>query len=563
LTPQEKGSEGRVLNLKTLDKQFLRRVVGLLLFATFARWTLTPAYAQEANHQHQAGPVPREILERPVPLRQGIGAVHEAVTTSSPEAQQFYDQGLAYLHAYVWIEAIRSFHQALRLDANLGMAYLGLADAYIGMHDLATARSAFQAGKALAAKMSDRERMWLNIRERELDYAEDELGPEKYPAYRRALSDALKANPSDPWLWIQRGLADEGSPYTHGQAGGADTLAFYKTASAYAPENAAAHHYFAHSLENAGRAKEALAETATYVRMAPAIPHAHHMHGHALLRVGRTEEAIQEFVKTRELEDEYYRAEKIPAQYDWHHAHNLTLLAMSYQSIGQMKAAEGAFREAFALPAYTEFLEYNRKSWPEFLLSRGRATEAFEAAKEMTKSSFPMARLAGHTLAGQALLALNRANEARDEEELAERETQQIPTAAVAALPYPGVLWANLLLLDQKTEEGEALMKNLEKNIRAMPGPDAWSAALLQLASIAQVARQTGHWELAEYTAQQMIQHAPNCAAGYFALGLVLEHAGDKAKGRQQFATAEKFWSRADRDLPELGQIREQSSRLR
>jgi len=553
------------LKLKTSKRKFMRRGVVLLFVAALAFCTLgAPSPAQESNHQqHQAGPVPREILDRPVSLRQGVGTVHEAVTTASPQAQAFYDQGLAYLHAYVWIEAIRSFHQALRLDPNLAMAYLGLTDAYIGLHDASTARSAFQAAQALAPKMSEHERAWLTIRARELDYVEDELGPEKYPAYRRALSDALKANPSDPWLWIQRGLADEGSPYTHGQAGGADTLAFYKTALAYAPDNSAAHHYFAHSLENAGRAKEALSESAIYARMAPAIPHAHHMHGHALLRVGRTEEAIQEFAKTKELEDEYYRAENIPAQYDWHHAHNLTLLAMSYQSLGQMKAAEATFREAFVLPAYTEFLEYNRKSWPEFLLSRGRSEEALGAAREMQKSPFPMARLAAHSLAGQALLALNRVNEARDEEGLAERETQQIPTAAVAALPYPGVLWANLLLLDQKTEEGEALMKDLEKNIRAMPGPDAWSAALLQLASIAQVARQTAHWDLAEYTAQQMIQHAPNCAAGYFALGLVLQHAGEKAKGRQQFATAEKFWSRADRDLPELGQIREDSSRLR
>jgi len=236
---------------------------------------------------------------------------------------------------------------------------------------------------------------------------------------------------------------------------------------------------------------------------------------------------------------------------------------MSYQSLGQMKAAETVFREAFVLPAYTEFLEYNRKSWPEFLLSRGRSEEALEAAREMQKSPFPMARLAAHSLAGQALLALNRVNEARDEENLAERETQLIPTAAVAALPYPGLLWANLLLLDQKTEEGQALMKNIEKSLRAMPGPDAWSAALLQLGSIAQIARQMGHWQLAEYTAQQMIQHAPNCAAGYFAMGLVLQHAGDKGKGREQFATAEKFWSKADRDLPELGQIREPSSQLR
>src|SRR5256886_7837787 len=36
----------------------------------------------------------------------------------------------------------------------------------------------------------------------------------------------------------------------------------------------------------------------------------------------------------------YYRAEHIPAEYDWHRPHNLSLLAMCYQLLGQMKAAE-------------------------------------------------------------------------------------------------------------------------------------------------------------------------------------------------------------------------------
>ena len=50
----------------------------------------------------------------------GIGNSHEAVTTTSKEAQAFYDQGLNYLESYVWIEASRSFHQALRLDPEPG-----------------------------------------------------------------------------------------------------------------------------------------------------------------------------------------------------------------------------------------------------------------------------------------------------------------------------------------------------------------------------------------------------------------------------------------------------------
>ena len=515
--------------------------------------------APQVGHEgHLAsGPVPREILERPVALRTGIGTLHEKVTTSSQEAQAYYDQGLAYLHSYVWIEAIRCFHQALRLDDHLAMAFLGLTDAYIGLQDIPTARAAFQRAQELAPRAGKPEQAWIRIRGAELDYLESNGDQDKYVAYRRSLSDALKAYPSDPWLWIQRGLADEGSPITHGQAGGVDTIAFYRTALVLAPDNFAAHHYYAHTLENLGRTKEALEETAIYLRMAPAIPHAHHMHGHELMRLGRTEEAIAEFLKTKSLEEEYYRTENIPSRYDWHHAHNLQLLAMSYQSLGQMKAAEATFREAFAVPAYTDFLEFNRKAWPEFLLARGRHEEALTASQELTKSPWPVARLAGHTLAGEALLAMDRPIEAQEELNLAEQETEHVPVNLVATSPFPSILRAEFLLHDKKIEEAEPLFGDIVKMILARPGPDAWSAARFELEAIAKTARQSGDWNLSESMARDMIEHDPTYAGGYFALGLVAEHAGHSAKAHEQFAAAEKFWSKADKDLPELRRIQE------
>lgn len=515
--------------------------------------------AQQTGHEgHQGGsPAPREILERPVALRTGIGTLHEKVTTSSQEAQAFYDQGLAYLHSYVWIEAIRSFHQALRLDPNMAMAFLGLTDAYIGLHDPATARAAFQRAQELAPKASKREQMWITIRDRELDYLESNEDPDKYVAYRRSISDALRANPNDPWLWIQRGLADEGTPITHGQAGGVDTIAFYRTALALAPDNFAAHHYYAHTLENLGRTKEALDEAAIYVRMAPVIPHAHHMHGHELMRLGRTEEAIAEFLKTKALEEEYYRTEDIPSRYDWHHAHNLQLLAMGYQSLGQMKAAEVTFRAAFAVPAYTDFLEFNRKAWPEFLLARGRYEEALKTSQELTKSEWALPRLAGHTLAGEALLAMDRPTEAQEELSLAEQETEHVPVNLVTTSPFPSILRAELLLRDKKTEEAERLLQDIVKMALSPPGPDAWSAARFEMEAIAKTARESGDWNLSESVARAMIQHDPTYAGGYFALGLAAEHAGHPAQAHEQFAAAEKFWSKADKDLPELRRIQE------
>jgi len=77
------------------------------------------------------------------------------------------------------------------------------------------------------------------------------------------------------------------------------------------------------------------------------------------------------------------------------------------------------------------------------------------------------------------------------------------------------------------------------------------------LEAIAKTARDSGDWNLAESVARDMIEHDPTYAGGYFALGLVAEHAGHAAQAREQFVAAEKFWSKADKDLPELRRIQE------
>lgn len=536
------------------QKSMIRR---LLLLAVTVIWMLgrvPVGLAQHEGHEPKEaiGWVPREVLERPLPLRQGIGKLHEEVTTASPEAQAYYDQGLAYLHSYVWIEAARSFHQALRLDPSLAMAYVGLSDAYVGLLDVPSAVSAAEKAKLLAAKVSDRERRRIELRALQMDYLRDSGDIKKYFAYRQALNDALSASPDDPWLWILRGFADEGTPTAHGQGGLVDTIAFYQTALRLSPDNFAAHHYLAHTLENHGPAKEALEQSEIYVRMAPAIPHAHHMHGHDLRRIGQTEQAIEEFLKAEALEDNYYRAENIPAQFDWHHAHNLQLLAMSYEALGQMKAAEAAFREAFALPTYTDFADYNRKAWPEFLLDHGRSQEALAASQELVNSQWAMARFAGHSLAGRAQLAINHPEEARAELGLAERETEQMPSNVLKSLSDSALLRAEIMLRDGKIEEGNRLMERIVTDVVAVSGPDAWSEALFQLEYVARVAREASDWTLAESAAQEMIAHDPSYAGGYFALGLVAEHQGNTPTAKQEFATAQRLWSKADSNLQPL-----------
>jgi tetratricopeptide (TPR) repeat protein len=542
------GSHWRIWrNARLLRCTVLSVVCALLIHA--ATVTLDAQHDEHAATGTMIGWVPSELLQRPVALTPGIGKVHEQVTTKSPDAQAFYDQGLAYLHSFVWIEAARSFHQALRLDPSMAMAYLGLSDAYLGLSDAPSARAASDKAQALAENVTDRERARLTILARQIEYLQDSGNMRRYFAYRQSVADALTEYPRDPWFWIIRGFADEGSPVAHGQGGAIDTAAFYTAALKLEPDNFAAHHYLAHTLESHGPVKDALEESETYARLAPAIPHAHHMCGHNLRRAGRTEEAIQEFLKANDLENAYYKKENILPQLDWHRAHNLQLLAMSYQALGQLKSAEAMYREAFALPVYVDFSEFNRKSWPEFLLDHGRPAEALEAAQELVKGQWAMGRFAGHALSGRALAAMNRLPEATAELTAAERETEQLPVAILARLQDGAMLRAEILLRQKDFTRGNALMDKIVAEIVKVPGPDAWSEALFQLEYIGKLAREVEDWDLAESTASKMVEHDPSYGGGYVALGLARKRQGQVGPAKEAFATAAKLLSKADSGL--------------
>src|SRR5713101_1282268 len=66
---------------------------------------------------------------RPVTMMSGVGDLHRPVSTSNPQAQQFFDQGLRLIYAFNHDEAARSFQHAGELDPKLAMAYWGVAEA--------------------------------------------------------------------------------------------------------------------------------------------------------------------------------------------------------------------------------------------------------------------------------------------------------------------------------------------------------------------------------------------------------------------------------------------------
>jgi tetratricopeptide (TPR) repeat protein len=533
-----------------------RRMVRMRMVAALILILGSTNSAQDSHSAHRTASLPRELVERPLALRSGIGVAHDVVSTDSREAQAFYDQGLAYLHSYVWIEAARSFHQALRLDPKLAMAEIGLSCVYGELNAPGEARRALERAQVLAPLASAHDRLHIDVRTAQVAAEDAPHDAGQLAAYRRVLDEALARRPADEELWLQRGVAESADPADRGQGSPASSERFYERALELAPDHVAAHHYLTHTFENSGRSEEALVHGAAYAGMAPLIPHARHMHGHELRRLGRIEEAIAEFEAADRLETEYLKTEQIPAELDWHYHHNLDLLATSYQYLGQMTKAEGLLKAAFAIPSTLTVQEFNKREWPMFLLARGRTEEARTAANILASHSSPLIRAIGHVEAGHALLVSGRFESAANESNAALGELKSAVDGAALVADALKALQGEFYLRTGQREKGRAMIDDVVRKVRAAPGPDAWIQALFTLEAIARAAREVGDWELAGRVARQMVEHDPAYAGTHYALALVAEHDGDNGAARAEFALAQKYWRRADPDLRELADVR-------
>src|SRR5215831_4769113 len=244
------------------------------------RFLLALAFALQASSPQRIPSVPPELLARQVTLASGIGHAHDVVGTRSKTAQAFYDQGLAYLHSYVWIEAARAFHEALRADPSLAIAHAQLALACTELNAPSAARAAMEKAESLSKTASDHDRRHIELRARQMTAEAHAGDTPALAAYRTALDEALNAFPNDVELWLLRGEAESPDPADRGQGSVAGSIRFYVKAHDLAPADDGPLHLLTHAYENTRDNERALTFSTEYAKAAPAIPHAHHMHGH-------------------------------------------------------------------------------------------------------------------------------------------------------------------------------------------------------------------------------------------------------------------------------------------
>ncbi|WP_128543706.1 tetratricopeptide repeat protein [Larkinella soli] len=538
-------------------------LIALLIGAPFRKENQTtnrPAdatglpYAPICGLSHVGG-IPASLLEQPVALRPNLGQYPTPTSTKNQKAQAYFEQGMAYLHAYSLVEAARSFHEALRQDSTLAMAQAGLSRVYVQMEDFPAARKAAEKAKRLEKYADEREKAHIELRFAQLK-ALDSLNNQKLlNEYRRVIFQAVRRFPEDAELWLMAGHAYERFASGRGQGSSPGSIAIYEKILQKAPDHPAAHHFLVHAYEGMTDYAKAREHGAAYAKLSPNQAHALHMYAHDLMKTGDVDEAIAQMKRTDAIERGLYQSEKYPSMYDWHHIHNISLLALCYQYQGRIREAEALHKEKFETqrPVNPERTFYNKMGYPALLISQNRETEAVSIARDLTKGSTPGERVIGHYLLGMVNLKKNRLEAAREDLKASEaelavaRKGEQTDWLAAWLDPHPRFLAALLALSDPgRRAEGMKNIRKFQAGAREQFGPDPWAEALFQLEMIAQVAWQLKLYDFAEESAKLLAEHDPAYPGTHLALARIAEWKGDKAAADRERKLARQGWSKAD-----------------
>ncbi|PYS03437.1 MAG: hypothetical protein DMG12_12235 [Acidobacteria bacterium] len=293
-----------------------------------------------------------------VRLMDGMGRVDFAITTNSKEAQAFFNQGVAQLYGFWFVEAERSFLQAAKLDPGAAMAYWGIAMAapgtFLPMYQLgltpnprlpavappnspeSRARGAIVKAQTLRNSITPRERLYIEaVASRHNPQLRD---PDA--AYIAAMRGLVESFPDDLEAKSMLALALENGYDASTKSpkdGTAESLKLLRQVLAKKPDHVGASHFWIHALEGSKNLRDALPIANRYAALAPNIPHVLHMPGHVYAQIGMFDEAVKAFLATAAKEREYMSAD--PQYSKLSYVHNEILLLHVFGSQGRYRDA--------------------------------------------------------------------------------------------------------------------------------------------------------------------------------------------------------------------------------
>lgn len=512
--------------------------------------------------------------EAKVRLYPGLSAYTRTVTTTSPEAQRYFNQGLAFKYGFDQEMAIKSFQEASRLDPQCAMAWWGIANAcgpdinlpMVDPEHAALAWNAITKAQAAAGHGTPVEQALIQ--------AQAERYVEKYNAERKNLDEAYAGAMRKVWH-VHPGDADVGvlfaealmdlrpwdqwQPDGQPQPGTEELIAALKTVMKLNPDHPMGLHLVIHANEASATPEVALAAANRLRAQRSLIGHMEHMPSHIDVRVGNWHEAVEANERAIQSDLRYRQEVGEPQGFLFGYmAHNRHMQAYAAMMNGQSALALRTIRamvtelptsvpdeifpfvDGFAAMPYEVLIRFGR--WDEIL------------AEPVPGEKYVFGRALRLAARGIALAAKGQPAAARLEQAAFLAAGKNIPADAGFGLNHmvdltglaEHMLAGEILIREAKTDAGLAELREAVRREDALhyDEPPDWIVPVRH--SLGASLMQAGRYAEAEQVYRADLKKVPANGWSLFGLAESLEMQGKKTEAKTVREQFEKIWAQAD-----------------
>lgn len=408
--------------------------------------------AQSANTPTMEPPLQKDSTKIQADAYYDIGDTHWNVTTSSVDAQTWFDRGLAMCFAFNHEEAVRCFQRALQADASMPMALWGMAYAMgpninnmeIEAHQIAEAGFALRLSRLYSGGIANVEQDLISAlakRHQTPVPAVDDRGPVNQ-AYADAMRELHKKYPDDalvtalfaeslmilrPWNhWTKDGKPAEETP---------EIIAVLEAGLKRWPDHPALCHLYIHAMEASPHPEKALPAANRLRNAMPGAGHLIHMPSHIDVLIGDYPSVIKTNQQAIEADKVFLEREGAMNFYTLYRIHNYHFLVYGAMFDGQSELALKNSRELVAqvpeemLRAQTDFLDAFMQMPLHVLIRFGRWEEIL--AEPVPADFLPMSRSTWHYARALAYAATGQVVEAEREQAAFLKAKSEVPESSI------------------------------------------------------------------------------------------------------------------------------------
>ena len=292
----------------------------------------------------------------PIRLYQGLGKIDFPISTSNPEAQRYFNQGMGFAYGFNHAAAIASFRAAQQLDPSCAMCFWGEALAYgpninapLTPDANSLALKAIAKSQELSSKTTPPERALImalakrysadpDVKRADMDaaFADAMLAVARYYPQHDDISLIAAEAAMDTLPWNYWDATKQNPQPRLGEA-----IKLVETVMARNPEHPQAPHLYIHLMENGPDPKRAeAAADRLSAPLAGDAGHLVHMPAHIYYRLGRWKDSIRVNIDAARQDEAYIKEsnDKGFVRYGYY-PHNVHFIVTSAQMAGDLPTA--------------------------------------------------------------------------------------------------------------------------------------------------------------------------------------------------------------------------------